>query len=155
MSFSSSFKTLVADVEAKITGEVGRLNISDDVAKAVATAKVAEYLVKEFTSSVTTTWAQLDGQSIDAVLSSTIGLLHSGEYEQAALGLVYVIYQKAVEVTNTLEKAVSSAVSTAEAATGTATSTTAAAATPTAASATPAATATSAATVTPSTPAAS
>lgn len=139
MSVISEFKNFVGNIEATVTGDVGRLNISDDVAKGVATIKVAEYLIKEFETSVTTTWAQLDAQPTDATLSSVIGLLHTGAYEQAALGLVYILYQKAIEETNKVAAVVKTAVTNAEAAVAPSTTATTATAAITPASTTPAA----------------
>jgi hypothetical protein len=126
-TFLKDIESFFSSVETSIAGKLSGAT-ADTVKKVVATAAVAQHLSSVF-AEAETTWSSLDGQSEGAIASSVIGLVHSGDYEQAAFGLMYLVYQGAVEATSKVTSAVSTAVADV---TGSSTSaTTAAAATPT------------------------
>jgi hypothetical protein len=108
------FSTMEQSISGKITGAT-----ADVVKKTLAVAHVAEHLASVFATNVETTWAQLDSQTLAAVASSVTGLIHTGDYEQASLGLIYLVYQTSIEATNKAEAVLSGAVNVAAAATGT------------------------------------
>jgi hypothetical protein len=76
---------------------------SELVKKSVALAQTANHLAQSFSSDAETTWSSLDGQSLTDVATSVTTLVQSGDYEKAAFGLLYLVYQGAIEATNTVE----------------------------------------------------
>lgn len=82
--------------------EIDASAVSDNEQKRKAVELVSGYLVEVFENDPTT-WEKLDTQALDAIAGSASGLMLMGEYEKAALGLVYLIYQKRFEETNKLE----------------------------------------------------
>lgn len=97
-TFLKDIESFFSSVEQSIAGKLSGAT-ADTVKKVVATAAVAQHLSSVFVDAETT-WASLDGQSVDAIASSVVGLVHSGDYEKAAFGLLYLVYQGAVEATN-------------------------------------------------------
>lgn len=75
----------------------------DAIKKAVALAQTAEHLASTFVNDAETTWSNLDNQPLASIASSVAGLVHTGDYEKAAFGLMYLVYQGAIESTNKAE----------------------------------------------------
>lgn len=97
-TFLKDIEAFFSSVETSIAGKLSGAT-ADTVKKVVATAAVAQHLSSVF-ATAETTWASLDGQSEGAIASSVAGLVHAGQYEQAAFGLLYLVYQGAIEVTS-------------------------------------------------------
>jgi hypothetical protein len=107
-TFLTDIESFFSSVEQSIAGKLSGAT-ADTVKKVVATAAVAQHLSSVF-AEAETTWSSLDGQSEVAIASSVKNLVTAGEYEQAAFGLLYLVYQGAIEATSKVTTAVEGAV---------------------------------------------
>lgn len=85
-------------IKSKLTGAT-----ADVAKKTVAVAQVAEHLAASFISDAETTWSSLDNSNATTIVATVLENVQSGNYEKAAFGLFYLIYQSAVEVTGKVE----------------------------------------------------
>lgn len=108
-NFIQDIENLFSGIKSALTSPATTgtaLSSIDVVKKTVALAQTAEHLAATFANDAETTWASLDNLPLANIASSVVGLVHTGDYEKAAFGLMYLVYQGAIEATNKVESAV-------------------------------------------------
>lgn len=74
--------------------------LEDEAIKFKATMEVSKHLISTFHKNRLVTWEKLDKQPTANILETSINCMHAGRLEEAALGIVYLLYQKHVKATN-------------------------------------------------------
>lgn len=91
-SFFSGIGSSIANDPAKAAAET--------VKKTVALGHVASHLVEVLVNDAEITWSGLDNTPIVTLVENAAAFLAVGNYEKAALNVIYLVYQKAIEATN-------------------------------------------------------
>lgn len=94
-TLDDAFKNIEQSLVGKITGAT-----ADVVKKTVAVAHVAEHLAEAFAADAENTWSSFDNTPTSTIVTNATVALAEGDYEKAALGIIYLIYQESIEVTN-------------------------------------------------------
>lgn len=77
----------------------------DRCRKLDAVLDVTPHLTSYFQQGSIVDWDKLDSQPTSNILETAIHCLHAGRLEDAALGILYLLYQKKVETTNKADEA--------------------------------------------------
>ncbi|MDF2435451.1 MAG: hypothetical protein JWP44_5082 [Mucilaginibacter sp.] len=102
LNIIKDIESFFSSIESSIAGKLSGAS-ADVVKKTVAIAHVAEHLAATFAADVDNTWEKLDGQTVADIIAGVTDNLQASNYEKAALGVVYLVYQGAVEATNKVD----------------------------------------------------